>query len=162
MVRAGDYGRFLCIQLAQPPLRPALYALTAFYLEMKRIPPLVNEAVAGFMRYAWWREALDEIASGNPARHQPVLQALAPLATTHPAAFAQCFRIIESFQHALEADTIHPAMQQHASYALDESWRIMGAEKSLQALPLVMENGAAKPIGPMCILRLICLGLRNS
>jgi phytoene/squalene synthetase len=156
LVRAGDYGRFLAIQLAPRSSREALYALTAFSLEMHRIPSLVTEPVAGFMRYAWWRESIEEMASGQKPRHHPLLQALA---TLDPSVLAACLAIIEASQHALEQDAIHPAMDD-ATAALDRAWRMLGGEKSLAALDVLMENNPTGRIGPRQIIRLIFYGLR--
>lgn len=76
-VRVHDYPRWLCAALAPQGARDALHALHAFHLEMRRIPALVNEPVAGLIRLQWWRDELARIAEGKIPDH-PVLRGLAP------------------------------------------------------------------------------------
>ncbi|MFZ4541111.1 MAG: phytoene/squalene synthase family protein [Rickettsiales bacterium] len=84
-VRAGDYDRFLAIQLARPAQRAALYTLTNFHNEIARIAETVSEPLIGHIRLAWWREGLEEIMAGKPPRNHPLMQALATLdARTYP------------------------------------------------------------------------------
>lgn len=83
-VKAADYLRFLAIQLAPQSARPALYALTAFNLELARIAETVSEPMLGHIRLAWWREALDELAAGRAPRRHPVVEALATAHTASP------------------------------------------------------------------------------
>lgn len=84
LVRGHDYDRFLAIQLAPRHKRAALYIVTAFYIEVARIREMVNEPIIGHMRLAWWREALDALVQGKPARNHPVILSLAPLLQANP------------------------------------------------------------------------------
>lgn len=84
-VRAGDYARFLAIQLAPRDKRAALYALTAFQCEISAIADKVSESMIGHIRLAWWREAVAEMAAGATPRHHSVTLALAPLLASMPS-----------------------------------------------------------------------------
>ena len=106
LVRQRDYRRFLAIQLAAPADRPTLYALTAFASEMAQIPHHIREPLAGFMRYAWWREALEAMQQGLAPRAHPLLQQLAPWLATHPDAYAALFELIACGQRTLEDTTL--------------------------------------------------------
>jgi phytoene synthase len=80
-VRRTDPDRWLSSRFASTPeARADLTALYAFDRELARIPHAVTEPLAGEIRFAWWREALEEIDAGGPARAHPVLQALAKAA----------------------------------------------------------------------------------
>lgn len=75
-VRARDYRRYLAILRAHPAQRDALFALTAFYLELAHIAGSVSEPMLGAIRFSWWREALEALEKGEGPKNHPVLQAL--------------------------------------------------------------------------------------
>jgi phytoene synthase len=83
LVREHDYDRYLSTLFAPQEVREAWFALFAFNHEIATIPELVSEEMIGFMRFAWWREALDEIYAGGAVRKHPVAQALAAVVTEH-------------------------------------------------------------------------------
>jgi len=63
--------------VADEAVRADLIALYAFDHELARIPGSAKQAILGEIRLAWWREGLDEVFEGKPARAHPTLQALA-------------------------------------------------------------------------------------
>ena len=69
MVRKHDYARYL--QCAFVPHAYAYYALMA---ELAHIHDHVSEEMIGHIRYAWWREQLDQLGAAH--QQHPVLQAL--------------------------------------------------------------------------------------
>jgi phytoene synthase len=76
-LRRADPDRWLSSRfVVDPAARADLVALYAFDAEMARIPTLVTEPLIGEIRFAWWREGLDEIAAGGAVRTHPILQAL--------------------------------------------------------------------------------------
>ena len=82
IVERGDPDRFLATMAAPPAAREVLFPLYAFNIEVARAPVVTNEPEIAAIRLAWWREALDEIASGGPVRRHevvvPLAQALRP------------------------------------------------------------------------------------
>ena len=75
-VRQRDRDRYLAVLYAPAPLRPALFALHGFDLELASIVVGTAEAMIGEIRLAWWREAVEAIDRGVvPA--QPLLQVIA-------------------------------------------------------------------------------------
>ena len=95
-VRAGDYDRFLAIQLAPAQARLALYILTAFNLELARIAEAVNEPMLGAIRLAWWREALEEIMAGRNPRQHPLVAWLAELHREQAALFPLLLQMVDA------------------------------------------------------------------
>lgn len=95
-LRLYDRDRFFVLMLAPEELRPALVALYGFNLEISRIPETVSEEMIGYIRYAWWREALDELYAGQEGRAHEVVQALAPI-------ISQTKVKRETFEHILDA-----------------------------------------------------------
>jgi phytoene/squalene synthetase len=77
IVRKGDPDRFLASMAAPPHARARLLPLYAFNLEVARAPWLTKEAIIAEMRLQWWRDAVDEIAAGKPARAHEVCGPLA-------------------------------------------------------------------------------------
>lgn len=110
MVRSGDYDRFLAIQRAPAAKRPALCALVAFSVELARVAPLVSEPLIGHIRFAWWREGLQELESGKPARSHPVMLALAPVLESHPALYPPLYAMLDA--RAADLDTSLIAQQE--------------------------------------------------
>ena len=78
LVRRVDPDRWLASRfIADGPARADVIALYAFNDELARIAPAVTNPLMGEIRLAWWREAVDEMAQGQPVRRHPVAQALA-------------------------------------------------------------------------------------
>ena len=75
-LRQRNRDRYLSVLYAPAPLRPALFALHGFDLELAAIVVGTTEAMIGEIRLAWWREAAEAIDRGVvPA--QPLLQVIA-------------------------------------------------------------------------------------
>jgi phytoene synthase len=70
--RRHDPDRFLCALFAPPARRGALFALTGFNHELARVREAASQPVAALIRLQWWREAVEEAASGRPARRHEV------------------------------------------------------------------------------------------
>ncbi|MCE8005850.1 squalene/phytoene synthase family protein [Aestuariivita sp.] len=77
LVERGDPDRFLATMAAPPAARAVLFPLYAFNLEVARAPWLTQESIIAEMRLQWWRDALEEIASGQPVRRHEVTTPLA-------------------------------------------------------------------------------------
>jgi len=83
LVRTHDHDRYLCTLFAPAPVREAWFALFAFNHELATIAEIASEEMIGFMRFAWWREVLDEIYNGSAVRRHPVAGALAQAVVTY-------------------------------------------------------------------------------
>ena len=81
-MRRFDRDRYLCALFLPEPARRQVLTIGAFNLELARVRETVNEAVLGRIRLQWWREAIEEAASGRPRQH-PVVGALARLMAEH-------------------------------------------------------------------------------
>ncbi len=77
LARVADYDRYLSAVFAPAPRREALFALIAFNHEIARIPEAVSEPMLGRIRLQWWREVLDAVYAGEPARRHEVALPLA-------------------------------------------------------------------------------------
>ena len=77
LARAADYDRYLSALFAPAARREALFALIAFNHEIARIPEAVSEPMLGRIRLQWWRETLEAIHDGKPARRHEVALPLA-------------------------------------------------------------------------------------
>ena len=72
LARAADYDRYLSVLFAPAGRREALFALIAFNHEIARIPEAVSEPMLGRIRLQWWREVLEAVYAGEPARRHEV------------------------------------------------------------------------------------------
>jgi len=159
MVRARDYRRFLAIQVAPRAARPSLYALTAFASEMAHIPHHVNEPLAGFMRYAWWRERLEAMQAGEPPRPHPLLQELAPWLAVHPQGYGTLLGMIETGQYLLE-DPSDATRHDARDALLDEAWSMHLGEDHARVKRALDGLPKERRISPLYIMRMVINSLR--
>ncbi|TRD18949.1 squalene/phytoene synthase family protein [Palleronia caenipelagi] len=75
-VRKGDPDRFRAVMAAPPAAREKLFPIYAMNVEVSRAPWVTQEPLIAEMRLQWWRDALDEIASGGPVRRHEVVTPL--------------------------------------------------------------------------------------
>lgn len=52
-----------------------MFAIHAFNVETALIPDQVSQAALAEMRFQWWREAVNSLATKTPLRH-PLIQSL--------------------------------------------------------------------------------------
>jgi len=79
LVQRADPDRFLATMAAPPEARRALFPIYAFNVEVSRAPWVTQESMIAEMRLQWWRDALEEIASGKEPRAHEVVTPLAGL-----------------------------------------------------------------------------------
>lgn len=77
LVRRADEDRWLASRFAPPRERAQLIAIYAVNYEISRTAEVVREPGVGAIRLAWWRDALADVAAGQPERGHPALRALA-------------------------------------------------------------------------------------
>lgn len=75
--RSLDPDRTMCVMLGEPADRPLLLALVLLNAELARIPELVQEPLAGRIRYQWWHDSLLASAAGTATPRVPLLRPLA-------------------------------------------------------------------------------------
>lgn len=102
-VRRSDPDRWLASRfIADPAARADVMAIYAFNDALSRIADLVREPLAGEIRLAWWREALDEVFGPGPVRRHPVVEALALAVRRRRLARAPLEAMIEARHADLE------------------------------------------------------------
>lgn len=74
--RTHDPDRFLCALFAPPAMREAVFALIAFNHELARAREAASNPVIALIRLQWWRDAVEEAASGAPPRRHEVAEPL--------------------------------------------------------------------------------------
>ena len=77
LVERADPDRFRATMAAPVAARRVLFPLYAFNVEVTRAPWVTQEPMIAEMRLQWWRDALEEITGGRPARKHEVVDALA-------------------------------------------------------------------------------------
>ena len=76
IVRRGDPDRFLSSRAAPLELRPRLWSLYAFNIEVSRAPWVASEPGLAAMRLQWWADAVRQIESGDSVPRHDVCEAL--------------------------------------------------------------------------------------
>ncbi len=77
LVERADPARFRSTMASPVPARRILFPLYAFNVEVARAPWVTEEPMIAEMRLQWWRDALEEIATGEAVRKHEVVDALA-------------------------------------------------------------------------------------
>lgn len=119
IVRDGDRDRYLADLFAPAAVRPHLFALHAFDIEIAGIRDKVSEPTLGEVRLQWWRDALDGDGGGSP------------VATALRQTIARFSLPIGAFEHLLHARIFDlyedpmPTMIDLEGYAGDTSSSLM-------------------------------------
>ncbi len=100
-VREQDNDRYLCSLFAPEAQREGLFALYAFNQEVARIREKLTEPMMGFIRLAWWREAIEELYTGKVRNHE-VLQGLYPLIQKGQVSHALFNQLIDGREQDME------------------------------------------------------------
>lgn len=70
LVQRGDPDRFRAVMAAPVEARAQLFPLYAFNLEVARAPWLTHEPLIAEMRLQWWRDVVENAASGAARAHE--------------------------------------------------------------------------------------------
>jgi phytoene synthase len=136
-VQRSDPDRWLSSRFAaDAQARSDLVALYALDRELARIPHLVAEPLAGEIRFAWWREALEAIDAGAAAGAHPVLQALADVARRRGLKLAELEPALEMHARRLDPEPF-------ADEAAVQAW--LGGAASVAAAAVRILDPRADP-----------------
>lgn len=136
-VQRSDPDRWLSSRFAaDPQARRDLVALYALDRELARIPRLVAEPLAGEIRFAWWREALEAIDACGAVGAHPVLEALADVARRRGLKLAALEPALELHARKLDPEPF-------ADEAAVETW--LGGAASVAAAAVRILDPAADP-----------------
>ena len=101
-LRLIDEDRWLSSRYADLASRQALVGLYLLNYELARARLVVTEAGLGAIRFQWWREALDDAASGDARRHE-VTMALAQQVAEGRLAIPALQKLLDEHEAAFEA-----------------------------------------------------------
>lgn len=79
LVEKGDPDRFAAAMASPVAARRVLFPLYAFNVEVSRAPWVTQEPMIAEMRLQWWRDAMEEIVSGEKVRRHEVVTPLAEI-----------------------------------------------------------------------------------
>jgi len=104
-VRRADPDRWLSSRfIAEAERRADVIALYAFSEELTRVALGAREPMVAEIRLTWWRESLDAITAGKPARGHPILQVLETAIRRNGLAAAPLEAISDASFTDLDAD----------------------------------------------------------
>jgi len=135
-IRRYDRERYLTALFAPADRRGDLLALYAFNLEVAKTREVVREPMLGQIRLQWWRDALDEIFSGQSARRHETVGPLAEAIRRRNLPREPFERLLAARERDLD-DAPFASLSELEAYAEDTSGHLM-------ALALVV-LGAADP-----------------
>jgi len=131
IVRRGDPDRFRAVMAAPVPARARLLPLYAFNVEVARAPWVTGEPLIAEMRLQWWRDALDEIAAGQPVRRHEVATPLG--AVLDPGAARQLDALVAA--RRCDVDGGPADMDQLDDYLRDTGGRLMAVAGQVLGAP---------------------------
>ncbi|MEM8616340.1 MAG: squalene/phytoene synthase family protein [Pseudomonadota bacterium] len=102
-IRRVDEARWLSSRYAPLPQRNGLIALYAFNYELARVRLVVSEPALGAIRFQWWRDALEDLATGQIRQHE-VVEALNEAMQTGPLERRSLEGLIDGHEAAFEAE----------------------------------------------------------
>jgi len=117
-----DEDFVLALSYAPTPERRRLSALYRLAAELRRIPQIVSEPQLGEIRLQWWREALGEMAAGNPPRGHPALAGLEAAGGVDQAFLATGERGLEGEARFLYPETAATPDALFEAFAEAEGW----------------------------------------
>ena len=165
LVRTHDRDRYIATLFAPDELRPHLYALYAFGVEIARIPQLVSEPQIGEIRLQWWLDTLTAIEKGQAVDH-PVAQAFAVVVQRFGLPIEHLENFVEAWRNDLYADQFpslfalenfvaetEAALMQFAAIILDRpaaavASAVIGPAGTAFGLARVLARGDAKFVPP--------------
>ncbi len=100
LVREEDRDRFLATLFAPARVRPALFSIYAFDIEIAHISGRVSEPLAGEVRLQWWRDVISGV-SREQAAGSPVAAALVETIERHALPEQILLDLIEAQRDAL-------------------------------------------------------------
>ena len=98
MVRALDPDLFHAALFATEPARERLMVLYAFDIELSKAAAKTSEPLISRMRLQWWRDLLDEIAAGEPARKHEVAGPLHAVISEQALPVADLMALIDAHE----------------------------------------------------------------
>lgn len=114
LVRRADEDRWLASRFAPAKVRARLIAVYALNHELARVSEAVTTAAAGDIRFAWWRDAIDEIVGSASVPAHPVLQALAHAHAQAPFGRETLHALIDARSRELDAQPFATAVEREA------------------------------------------------
>lgn len=145
LLQRHDRDRFLASLYAPARHRPALWALLGFSYEIARVREIVTQPIMGQIRLQWWRDAIDEIYTGKPARRHEVAEPLAEAIRRHGLARAPLDAMIDARERDLLAEHPPATLADLESFLADTSSALLQAE--IAVLAGVDGGPAARRIG---------------
>jgi 15-cis-phytoene synthase len=165
LVRSFDRDRYIATLFAPDDLRPHLFALYAFGVEIARIPQLVSEPQIGEIRLQWWLDTLTAIQKDNAVDH-PVAKAFSVVVQKFGLPIEHLKNFVEAWRNDLYADQFpsvfalesfvaetEAAMMQFAAIILDRSAAavasaVVGPAGTAFGLARLLARGDAKFVPP--------------
>lgn len=106
-LKTRDYDNYIWAMQLPKHLRPSIFTLRAFDLELTAIPAQAKQTMILRMRFQWWRDAINSAYKGRPA-NQPVISALASVLDQHTLTRYRMQQVITTREESF-ADPSPPA-----------------------------------------------------
>lgn len=144
VVRRNDRDRFVATLFADPAHREALFALTAFHVELANIRAAVTEPHLGLIRLQWWRDRLEEMGRGQaPPVGQPVLEALFAIISEQKLPTAPFLEMIDAHDQEY-AEDILLGLSDFEGYVAATSGNLAGLHARVQGADDGVQAAAAR------------------
>lgn len=142
----GDPVRFRAVMAAPAHLRPRLFTLFAFNIEVARAPWVTSEEMIAEMRLQWWYDALGEIAAIADIRRHEIVTPLSEQLT--PAQAQELQRLVEARRWDIYRDPFESedAFEKYIHATSGTLLRVAGAAEDAVTQARLSELGYANGV----------------
>lgn len=103
IIKSQDYDRYITSLFARLNHREHIFSIISFNYELNKILKIVTEPMIGMIRYAWWREALEEAFNlEKQVRNHEVLKSLRDIRENYIVDVENFLKIVDAKQNELE------------------------------------------------------------
>jgi phytoene/squalene synthetase len=102
IIKTQDYDRYITTLFTRLNHREDIFAVISFNFELSKILRIVSEPMIGMIRFAWWREALEEAFNlDKQVRNHEILKSLRQLRERYGLEATDFIKIVDAKQQEL-------------------------------------------------------------
>jgi phytoene/squalene synthetase len=103
IIKTQDYDRYITTLFTRLNHREDIFAVISFNFELSKILRIVTEPMIGMIRFAWWREALEEAFNlDKQVRNHEILKSLRQLRERYGIEAEHFIKMVDAKQLELE------------------------------------------------------------
>lgn len=103
IIKSQDYDRYIASLFTPLNYREDIFTVISFNFEVQKILKVVSDPMIGMIRFAWWREGIEEAFNvEKPVRNHQILQNIRRLKVNFDISPEHFYTIIDGYEKLLE------------------------------------------------------------